>query len=29
VRIKTLCLVCVGCIMIHGVETLSTPPFIG
>jgi hypothetical protein len=29
VRIKTLHLVCIGCIMIHWVETPSTPPFIG
>jgi hypothetical protein len=28
-RIKTLHVVCVGCIMIHWIETPSTPPFIG
>jgi hypothetical protein len=29
VRIKTLCPICVGCIMIAWVETPSTSPFIG
>jgi hypothetical protein len=29
VRIKTLRLVCVGCILIRWVEMPSTPPFIG
>jgi hypothetical protein len=29
VRIKTLHLVCVGCIMIAWIETPSTHPFIG
>jgi hypothetical protein len=28
-RIKTLCPMCVDCIMIAWIETLSTPPFIG
>jgi hypothetical protein len=29
VRIKTLCHMCVGCIMIAWIETFSIPPFIG